>query len=109
MGTEIVLFQDTGWILPTLATDVTVTANRIHLGYRKIEKVVHAVIALSVANPATDKLLFTFPVGFRLGAVSADYTLANLSGMLVRIYGNGECRANSAATAVTGLFTFPTA
>jgi hypothetical protein len=110
MGTGIQIVPDTGWTLPTLATDITVDGTRIHLGYRKRNGVVFCVLALAVASAAADKLLFTLPAGYRLGG-SPGYALVP-SGVVtsvgsVRLYPNGEVRTNSASTtSISGGFSF---
>lgn len=102
MGTEIQISPDTGWILPTPATDITVGATFSHLGYRVIGKRLVMNIGFDVANPAINKLIFTLPVGFRPAVQSGRYIyLGGTSGPL-RMYANGEVRQATAATVAVG-------
>jgi hypothetical protein len=101
---------DSGWILPTLETDVSIAATWMHLGYRRLGGVVYLVLNLTIANAAVDKLLFTLPAEFRpknqdgsrkliLGAVSG--TLLRVSPM------DGTVRANSATTSTIVCSAYP--
>lgn len=92
--------QDTGWILPTLATDVTVTATagRKHFGYRLYRGRVEIAVALDVANPAAGKLLFTLPVGFRHGAALTAMAVATVSAgamTILRMDADGTIRTGA--------------
>ena len=102
MGSSGGVVADTGWILPTPATDITVGATFSHLGYRVIGRRLVINIGFNVANPATDKLVFTLPVGFRPAVQSGRYiVLGGMSGQL-RAYPNGEIRTNSAGSVAAG-------
>lgn len=104
-GTDTRLpLADTGWILPTLATDITVLGTFDHKGYRRIGKICYLSLSLTVANTAIDKLLFTLPVGFRVTGATKSFS-GGLSGG-ARIYPNGEIRLNTAATAMIGEASF---
>lgn len=102
-----VLEADSGWILPTLATDVTVNATWLHLGYRKIRGIVYSVIAVDVANPAADKLLFTLPAGYRPGISGSKRLIAGDSGLIRINPTNGEVRANNATTLFVVTVSYP--
>lgn len=65
-GTDIRIIEDSGWILPTLLTDVTLNNGTYnHRGYRRVGKTLFLEIALTIANPAANKSLFNLPAGFR--------------------------------------------
>lgn len=62
------LHADSGWILAALnAPDITDRSLGFWAttAYRKIGKVVELTIAVTIANPAVNKLLFTLPAGYR--------------------------------------------
>lgn len=101
--------SDSGWVLPTLATDVTVNGTAgAHLGYRKIGKVVYLQISVDVASPASDKLLFTLPAGYRPEG-SVRVVALGASGAM-RVYPtNGEVRMGSATSPVAIAMSYPVA
>jgi len=108
------LEYDSGWILPGLASDVTVGATWAHHGYRRVGKIVWIAVNLAITSVAADKLLFTLPAGFRPSPDQADgggrLALAiGASGGYIRIHPtNGEVRTNSTASSIIGSNSFPT-
>lgn len=114
-GTGIQIVEDSGWILPTLATDVTITATggRKHLGYRKYRGRVEVAVALDVANPAAGKLLFTLPVGFRQGTAITTHNATSISmtaSAILRMDGDGTFKtATSLAGILLDITYIPTA
>lgn len=102
-----VLEADTNWVLPTLATDVTVNASWGHLGYRLIGKTVWIAHALDIASPAANKLLYTLPAAYWIKADGAKPFVASLISGPIRIYSNGEVRLHTAVALSTGLTSYP--
>lgn len=99
---------DSGWILPTLETDVTVGGTHGHWGLRKVGNIVYGIINIAIANPAANKLVMTFPAGYRIGLPPAG---GEGSGALVatglRLLTSGACRTNGAASTIVVSFSYP--
>lgn len=102
-----VLEADTNWVLPTLATDVTVSAVWGHLGYRLIGKTVYIAHALDIASAVVNKLLYTLPAAYWIKADGAKPFVASLISGPIRIYPNGEVRLHTAVALSTGLTSYP--
>lgn len=104
-GTSIQIAEDTGWIMPTLAADITATASggRKHLGYRRYRGRVEIAMALDIANPTGGKLLFTLPAGFRHGTtltVMSGGIVAMTSVTPVRLDGDGTVRSGASVGSI---------
>lgn len=102
---------DTGWILPTLATDVTVSAGVTsgHYGIRKVGKIVFLSVSLAIANPAASKLLFTLDPAYRPATPSAGGSIlaAMASGSQIQVRTDGTVRTFISSASAVGTMSWP--
>lgn len=98
---------DSGWILPTLATDIAVRGIfYAHKGYRKIGKTLWIVIDVTVANPAASKALFTLPAAYNPG-FTAPFTLSLVNHGIYIHGATGEVRCGNVEGLVSITASFP--